>query len=134
MSFTQREARSLIRKAVNRVPEDKTVLDTLPKDTSFAQRRYTGKARKFDTYQAILQADGSTPFATIASLMSAMRCTLPEFNKPPVSCYLPDESDKMKKAKDAVDPERKFYDTDRAVYDPTKMALFHDILFSTGFE
>jgi len=99
-----------------------------------AQRRYAGKGRKFDTYQAILQADGSTPFATIASLMSAMRCTLPEFNKPPVSCYLPDESDRMKKAKDAVDTERKFYDTDRAVYDPTKMALFHDILFSTGFE
>jgi len=99
-----------------------------------AQRRYAGKGRKFDTYQAILQADGSTPFATIASLMSAMRCPLPEFNKPPVACYLPDESDRMKKAKEPVDTDRKFYDTDRASYDPTKMALFHDILFSTGFE
>ncbi len=114
-----------------------------------AQRRYNGKTRKFETYQAILQADGSTPFATIASLMSAMRCPLPEFNKPPVTCLLPDESEKMKKFKDAVDLDRRFYDTDRALYDPNKvfppkpdgkpadiqgMALFHDILFSTGFE
>jgi biopolymer transport protein ExbD len=96
------------------------------------QRRYAGHPRKFDTYQMILQADGSTPFATIASLMSAMRCPLPEINKPPVACILPDESDATKK-----DPKpigEKFYDTDRATYDPTKMALFHDILFSTGYE
>lgn len=56
----------------------------------------------------------------------------------------------MKKAKDPIDLDRRFYDTDRAIYDPNKtfpnkqpdnkppgvhgMALFHDILFSTGYE
>ena len=114
-----------------------------------ATRRYAGKHRKFETYQAILQADGSTPFATIASLMSAMRCPLPEFDQPAVGCLLPDESDRMKKAKDSLDLDRHFYDTDRETYDPAKnipkkpdqpfaevhgMALFHDILFSTGYE
>ncbi len=38
-----------------------------------ASRRYTGKQRKADTYQIILMADGSIPYNTIASAMSAMR-------------------------------------------------------------
>ena len=40
----------------------------------------------------------------------------------------------LKKAPNPIDPVGYLYDTARAPYDPTKMALFHDILFSTGFE
>ena len=46
-----------------------------------ANRRYAGKQRKADTYQIILMADGAIPYNTIASVMAAMRCKLPEFGK-----------------------------------------------------
>ena len=35
---------------------------------------------------------------------------------------------------DEVDDAGFLYDTARADYDPDKMALFHDILFSGGFQ
>ena len=34
----------------------------------------------------------------------------------------------------SVTPNGKLFDTSRATYDPKRMALFHDILFSSGFE
>jgi hypothetical protein len=99
-----------------------------------ATRRYTGKPRKRETYQITLQADGTIPYNTIASVMAAMRCHLPEFGKEPTGCALPTDDPNLKKAKDPISPDGRVYDTDRAPYDPKKMALFSDILFSTGFE
>ena len=99
-----------------------------------ATRRYTGKLRKPETYQAILMADGAIPYSTIVSVMGAMRCKLPDFGKEVAGCALPTEDPALKRAKDPIAPNGKLYDTARAVYDPNKMALFHDILFSSGFE
>ncbi len=99
-----------------------------------ANRRYAGKPRKQDTYQIILMADGAIPYNTIASVMAAMRCKLPDFGKEPTGCALPTDDPNLKKAKDPISPDGRVYDTDRASYDPKKMALFSDILFSSGFE
>lgn len=99
-----------------------------------ASQRYSGKQRKAETYQAILMADGAIPYSTIVSVMSAMRCKLPEFGKEVLPCALPTEDPALKKAKEPISPDGKLYDTARATYDPKRMALFHDILFSTGFE
>jgi biopolymer transport protein ExbD len=99
-----------------------------------ANRRYTGKLRKPETYQAILMADGAIPYSTIVSVMSAMRCKLPEFGKEVTACALPTEDPALKKAKEPIAANGKLFDTARAPYDPKKMALFHDILFSSGFE
>jgi biopolymer transport protein TolR len=99
-----------------------------------ANRRYTGKQRKAETYQAILMADGAIPYATIVSVMSAMRCKLPDFGKEVATCALPTEDPALKAAKDPIAPNGKLFDTSRATYDPNRMSLFHDILFSSGFE
>ena len=102
--------------------------------TEIATRRYAGKQRKLDTYQIILQADGSIPYSTLVSTMAAMRCVLPEFGKEVAGCALPTEDENLKKAKEPISPDGKLYDTTRASYDPKKMALFHEIAFSSGFE
>jgi biopolymer transport protein ExbD len=99
-----------------------------------ANRRYTGKQRKRETYEIILMADGSIPYSTIASVMAAMRCKLPDFGKEPTGCGLPTDDPALQKAKDPISPDGRLYDTTRAAYDPKKMALFSDILFSSGFE
>lgn len=99
-----------------------------------ATRRYAGKQRKADTYQIILQADGSVPYSTIVSTMAAMRCPLPDVGVDVTSCALPTEDEALKKAKEPVSPDGKLYDTTRASYDPKKMALFPEIAFSSGFE
>ena len=99
-----------------------------------ASRRYTGKQRKAETYQAILMADGSIPYSTIVSVMAGMRCKLPELGKEVVGCALPTEDPALKKAPNPISPDGKLYDTTRVAYDPKRMALFHDILFSSGFE
>ena len=97
-----------------------------------ANRRYAGKARKAETYQGILMADGGMPYSTIVSVMAAMRCKMPEFAKEAQACLLPSEDPDLKKAANPI--AEKYYDTARAPYNPDKMALFHDILFSSGFE
>jgi biopolymer transport protein ExbD len=99
-----------------------------------ASRRYTGKQRKRETYQITLQADGTIPYNTIASVMAGMRCHLPDFGKEALGCALPTDDPNLKKAKDPIAPNGKLFDTERAAYDPKKMSLFSDILFSTGFE
>lgn len=99
-----------------------------------ATRRYAGKPRKEDTYQVILQADGQIPYSTIVSTMAAMRCALPELGKESTACALPTDDEALKKAQEPISPDGKLYDTTRAVYDPKKMALFHEIAFSSGFE
>jgi biopolymer transport protein ExbD len=99
-----------------------------------ANRRYNGKLRKSDTYQIILMADGAIPYNTIASAMAAMRCKLPDFGKEPQGCLLPSDDPDLKKAPNPISTTSNVYDTERAPYDPKKMALFSDILFSSGFE
>ncbi|NVB83475.1 MAG: hypothetical protein HOV81_34195 [Kofleriaceae bacterium] len=99
-----------------------------------ANRRYAGKQRKADTYQVILMADGAIPYNTVASVMAAMRCKLPDFGKETEGCALPTDDPELKKAKDPISPDKRLYDTTRASYDPKTMALFSDILFSSGFE
>jgi biopolymer transport protein ExbD len=99
-----------------------------------ASRRYAGKQRKAETYQAILMADGAIPYSTIVAVMGAMRCKLPDVGKEVTPCALPTEDPALKKARSPIAPSGKLYDTSRATYDPSKMALFHDILFSSGFE
>ena len=99
-----------------------------------ANRRYNGKARKRETYQIIMMADGAIPYNTIASVMAAMRCKLPDFGKEPTGCALPTDDEKLKKDPNPISGDGHLYDTDRAAYDPKKMALFSDILFSSGFE
>jgi biopolymer transport protein ExbD len=122
-------------------------------DTLFkiASEHYAGKPRKRDTYPILVQADFSIPYATITSIMAAMRCKLPEPGQEPVACALPTDDPELARAPDPVAPKGcgpapaqpppagypgpcKLYDTNRAVYDPKVMALFHDIQFSTGFE
>lgn len=102
--------------------------------SEIASRRYAGKQRKAETYQAILMADGAIPYSTIVAVMGAMRCKLPDFGKEVTPCGLPTEDPALKKAASPIAPNGKLYDTSRATYDPKKMALFHDILFSSGFE
>ena len=99
-----------------------------------ANRRYNGKTRKADTYQIILMADGAIPYNTIASVMAAMRCKLPAIGAEVTTCALPTEDPDLKKAPEPISPNGRLYDTTRAPYDPKKMALFSDILFSSGFE
>lgn len=99
-----------------------------------ANRRYAGKQRKPETYQIILMADGAIPYNTIASVMAAMRCKMPEFGQTTDGCALPTDDPELKKAKDPISPDKRLYDTTRATYDPKTMALFSDILFSSGFE
>lgn len=99
-----------------------------------ANRRYAGKQRKPETYQIVLQADGAIPYATIVSIMSAMRCKLPAVGVEVQACALPTDDPDLRKAPEPISPDGKLYDTTRAAYDPKKMALFHDIQFSSGFE
>jgi hypothetical protein len=79
-------------------------------------------------------ADASIPYNTIASVMAAMRCKLPDFGTEPKGCALPTDDEKLKKSPKPISDDNLLYDTDRAAYDPKKMALFSDILFSSGFE
>ena len=79
-------------------------------------------------------SDGSIPYSTLVSTMAAMRCALPEFGKEVTGCALPTDDENLKKAKDPISPDKRLYDTTRATYDPKTMALFSDILFSSGFE
>jgi biopolymer transport protein ExbD len=104
-------------------------------DTLFeiAFRHYNGKKRKLKTYQAILMADGTIPYGTIISVMDAMRCKMPPPGVPG-DCWFPSTDEPIKKIPEGIDAPSRLYDADRVAYDPTKMALFHDILFSSGFE
>ena len=100
-----------------------------------AKRHYSGKHRAAATYEAMLQADGTIPYGTIVSIMAAMRCKMPELNKEAGDCYLPGTpDDETKKNANGMDAAKFTYDTTKAAYDPDKMSLFGDIIFSTGFE
>ncbi len=96
--------------------------------------RYAGKARKIDTYTIVLQADGATPYSVITATMAAMRCRMPAEGKAAGICRMPNENAEFKKSPDPLSKDGKYFDTARAPYDPTTMALFPSIQFSSGFE
>jgi len=98
-----------------------------------ATRRYAGKIRKPETYQALLMADPSIPYGTLISVISAMRCPMAKFGEPSHMCFLPTADEKLKKADNPVDAAAHLYDTDRTPYDPKQHALFPDVVFSGGF-
>ena len=99
-----------------------------------ANRRYANKLRVDKTYQVRLMADQTIPYGTLISVMGAMRCKMPEFGKNSAPCYLPTADDTLKKAPRPIDDVGHLFDTTRAPYDASKMALFPDIIFSTGTE
>lgn len=101
---------------------------------AIAKTHYEGKNRAIDTYQAVLMADDSTPYETLISVMGAMRCKMPPVGEAVERCYLPTADENLAKAAEPVDEFNRLYDTTRVNYDPNKHALFHDILFSRGFE
>lgn len=92
-----------------------------------------GKFRKLDTYQAVLMADPSIPYGTLISVISSMRCRMAAFGSDVPSCYMPTNDAELKKATNPVDDATRLYDPERTDYDPTKHALFSDVVFSTGF-
>ena len=99
-----------------------------------ANQHYRDKTRTAESYQAVLMADDSTPYETLISIMGAMRCKMPEIGEATERCYLPTADERLLKAENPVDEDARLYDTARTKYDPDKMALFNDILFSRGFE
>ncbi|MEJ7603775.1 MAG: biopolymer transporter ExbD [Kofleriaceae bacterium] len=99
-----------------------------------AERRYNNKPRKLATYAMVIQADKSIPYSTIASLMTAMRCKLPDLGIESKACMLPSDAPKIKQGAEPVNKDDHRYDTDRAPFDAKTMALFHDIQFSEGYE
>lgn len=109
----------------------KQLNDTL---VDIAKRRWLGKKRTLPTFQAILQADGDIPYGTIIAIMDAMRCKLPAPNEPAQACLFPSEDPAIKQMAEPVDTLSGLYDLERVSYNPEEHALFHDILFSSGFE
>lgn len=99
-----------------------------------ASRRWRGQRRKLPTFQAVLMPDGEVPYGTIIAVMDAMRCKLPAVGAPGGACVLPSDEDAVVQAEEPVDMFNRLYDPERVDYDPDRFALFHDILFSTGFE
>jgi biopolymer transport protein TolR len=99
-----------------------------------AKKHYANKARGDKTYAAILQADGTIPYGTIISMMGAMRCKLPAPGANMDTCLMPSQDEELKKKADPISLESNVYDSARAPYNPDTMALFPDILFSSGFE
>lgn len=98
-----------------------------------AFNRFNGQFRKPETYQALLMADPSVPYGTLISVISAMRCKMPDFGKEAPTCYLPTADEKLKAKQNPVDDAARLYDTTRTPYDPNKHALFSDVVFSGGF-
>lgn len=96
-----------------------------------ARDHYGKTNRPQDTYQGILMADVRIPYSTIVAVMAAMRCKLPELGKEPEGCMLPTEDPKLHADPNPISGDEKLYDTTRVQYDPDKMSLFGDILFSS---
>lgn len=98
--------------------------------------------RKMETYQVILMADGDIPYGTIIATMDAMRCKLPEQGKVG-GCLFPADKKAIEEAQkisgpppndvDSLLSRTGLFDPDKIKYDPDAHALFHDILFSPGF-
>ncbi len=105
-----------------------------------ASARWKGKPRAYPTYRITLVADSRIPYATIISLMDAVRCKIADPGTPPGPCILPRPAqgedgkpltDKKTGMTVLIDSSGKEIS---GSYDPDKMALFHDIVFSPGLQ
>ncbi len=100
-------------------------------------RRWKGKARVYGTYRVTLQADDAIPYEAIIRTMDALRCKLPAQGSVVQPCQLPRIA-RGDDGKSVMSPDGKplLIGNDGkaldAAYDPDKMALFHDIVFSPG--
>ncbi len=92
------------------------------------------RPRKAESYQAVLMADPSVPYGTLVAVIGSMRCKMPAFGQPSVTCFLPTADAALKDpTKPPVDDRARLYDTTRTNYDPNIQALFPDVVFSGGF-
>lgn len=97
--------------------------------SEIATLRYQGKIRSMKTYQIFLNVDYSIPYSTIVSVMSALRCKIPDPGVKFDGCLMPTEDEELKKKEEPIDQATKLFDPTRAKYDPATMALFHNIAF-----
>jgi len=101
------------------------------------QRRWGGKHRPVETYQGMLMADGDTPYGTIIAVMDTMRCKRSESGTDSAgthNCLFPSDDEQTKSGENPVDYLNGLFDPERVTYNAEDHALFHDILFSSGFE
>ena len=100
-----------------------------------ATRRYAGKQRKADTYQIILQADGAIPYSTIVvdhgrDALRAARDRQGSRWRAPCRLTMPSSRRRRSRSRRTAS-----YTTPRVPATiPKRMALFHEIAFSSGFE
>ena len=104
------------------------------------------KPRKLQTYQVILMADGVIPYGTIIATMDAMRCKLPPPGEEGTKggCLFPADKKAVEEAQkisgappndvDGILQRTGLFNPETVMYDPEQHALFHDILFSPGFQ
>jgi biopolymer transport protein ExbD len=104
-----------------------------------AEKNWKGKTRVYATYRVTLMPDHLIPYETVIKVMDALRCKLPEETQVAQPCIMP----RIAKGEDGkpvigadgkpvlIGPDGKALE---GPYDPDTMALFHDILFSPGFQ
>jgi biopolymer transport protein ExbD len=95
-------------------------------------KRFDKQFRKPETFRITLQADGNTPYETLVSVIGAMRCKMPPIGEARDRCMLP--SGDIPKEAEPVDTEARLFDPARVPYNPDEHALFHDVMFSDGWE
>lgn len=100
-------------------------------------RRWKGKARVYGTYRVTLQADDAIPYEAIIRTMDSLRCKLPAEDAVVAPCQLPQvaRGDDGKSVKGPDGKPLLIGNDGKALegtYDPDKLALFHDIVFSPG--
>lgn len=104
-----------------------------------ASDNWKGKPRAYPTYRVTLMPDHLVPYETVIKVMDALRCKLPEHINVAQPCIMPRIA-KGDDEKPVIGPDGKqvlIGPDGKALegpYDPDTMALFHDILFSAGFQ
>lgn len=104
-----------------------------------ASEHWKGKYRAYATYRVTLMPDHSIPYESIIKVMDALRCKLGEYTDVAQPCIMPRIA-KGDDGKPVIGPDGKqvLIGPDgkalKGTYDPDTMALFHDILFSAGFQ
>jgi len=104
-------------------------------------KQWSNKPRAFATYRVVLQVDKDTPYGTLIAVMDTLRCKLPPTGKEAEGpCLLPrigqgpdgnPEMDPTTRKPVQIGPDGKKL---TAPYNPDTMALFHDIVFSPGYQ
>ncbi len=104
-----------------------------------ASEHWKGKRRAYATYRVTLMPDHAIPYETVIKVMDALRCKMPKDTEVAQPCIMP----RIAKGDDnkpviGPDGKRVLIGPDgrplKGPYDPDTMALFHDIIFSAGFQ